>query len=434
MVLELWPDQRDRAVRLAKKPGAVRIESDGTRADVASFSQPDLKHTVARAGTAWLCDCDFFVATGIQCAHAVAVRYVLTVEAAPVTMSQKVERADGSVFYRQNWRAYDAAQTGEVYLFDALLADLCSTIPEPLYPGNGRPPAPLREQAFCAVQKVYSQLSCRRAKSLFDRAAERGELSHAPSYPVASRFLNRPDATTILTDLIHQSAAPLAALEHSFAVDSTGFRTTGFGPYCQDKHGEKKKHQFVKAHAICGVKTNIVTSIRVTQSHGKGSADTVNLPALVEATAQNFTVHEVSADKAYSGKANLWHIHHAGATPLIPFREGQAGVNHGGRSSAYQNAAGFPGSAKMWRKAHHYFEAHRDEFDARYHKRSNVEATFGAIKKKFGDAVKSKNEVAQRNEVLAKVLAHNLTVLIKASHVLGIDLGAIGTAPASPSQ
>lgn len=93
------------------------------------------------------------------------------------------------------------------------------------------------------------------------------------------------------------------------------------------------------------------------------------------------------------------------------------------------NAPGLPGSAKLWRKAALYFEAHREEFDAAYHKRSNVEATFGAIKRKFGDVLKSRNEVAQCNEALCKVLAYNLTVLIKAAYSLGIDLGHLKQNP-----
>ncbi len=39
------------------------------------------------------------------------------------------------------------------------------------------------------------------------------------------------------------------------------------------------------------------------------------------------------------------------------------------------------------------------EFFEHYHKRSNVETTFMAIKTKFGDTLKSKNEVAQVNEL-----------------------------------
>ena len=52
------------------------------------------------------------------------------------------------------------------------------------------------------------------------------------------------------------------------------------------------------------------------------------------------------------------------------------------------------------------------DFLERYHKRSNVETTFSMIKRKFGDSLRSKSDVAMTNEVLAKVLCHNLAVLI----------------------
>lgn len=47
-----------------------------------------------------------------------------------------------------------------------------------------------------------------------------------------------------------------------------------------------------------------------------------------------------------------------------------------------------------------------------YYKRSNVESTFGAIKQKFGENLKSKKPVSQKNELLCKILAYNITVLI----------------------
>jgi hypothetical protein len=56
-----------------------------------------------------------------------------------------------------------------------------------------------------------------------------------------------------------------------------------------------------------------------------------------------------------------------------------------------------------------------------YHKRSNVETTFSMIKAKFGDALLSKSDTGQMNEVLAKVLAHNICVVIGAIHGLGIE-------------
>jgi len=54
-----------------------------------------------------------------------------------------------------------------------------------------------------------------------------------------------------------------------------------------------------------------------------------------------------------------------------------------------------------------------------YHKRSNAESTFAAIKKKFGENIKSKNRVAQENEMLCKIIAYNITVLIH--EMIGLD-------------
>jgi transposase len=68
-----------------------------------------------------------------------------------------------------------------------------------------------------------------------------------------------------------------------------------------------------------------------------------------------------------------------------------------------------------------HFLMRQEDFLAHYHKRSNVEATFSAIKRKFGGAVRSKRFTAQTNEVLCKILCHNLSMLVHAMHELGIE-------------
>lgn len=42
------------------------------------------------------------------------------------------------------------------------------------------------------------------------------------------------------------------------------------------------------------------------------------------------------------------------------------------------------------------------------------------IKAKFGEKLKSKKWAAQRNELLCKLIAHNIVVLIHEMHELGI--------------
>jgi hypothetical protein len=52
---------------------------------------------------------------------------------------------------------------------------------------------------------------------------------------------------------------------------------------------------------------------------------------------------------------------------------------------------------------------------------SNVESTNAAIKRKFGETLKSKNQIAQVNELLAKIIAYNLTVIIHEMYENGIS-------------
>ena len=152
---------------------------------------------------------------------------------------------------------------------------------------------------------------------------------------------------------------------------------------------------------MCGVKTNVVTAIEI---HGRDANDCPILPPLLETTAQNFTVREVAADKGYSSRENHDAIAKHNATPYIAFKENTTG----GVGGLFE---------KMW----HYFQFNREQFLAHYHQRSNIESTVMMIKTKFGDSLRSKTDPAGRNEVLAKVLCHNICCVIQATYELGIQ-------------
>jgi hypothetical protein len=72
-------------------------------------------------------------------------------------------------------------------------------------------------------------------------------------------------------------------------------------------------------------------------------------------------------------------------------------------------------------KMFHYFNYRREDFLAHYHQRSNVESTVMMVKTKFGDGLKSKTDVAARNEVLRKLVCHDICCVISAMYELGIQ-------------
>lgn len=68
---------------------------------------------------------------------------------------------------------------------------------------------------------------------------------------------------------------------------------------------------------MCEVRTDAVTAVEMTDWRG---ADYKQLPSLVSTMARDFTLREISADKAYSGSTNLAAMDAEGAVPFIPFR------------------------------------------------------------------------------------------------------------------
>ena len=70
---------------------------------------------------------------------------------------------------------------------------------------------------------------------------------------------------------------------------------------------------------------------------------------------------------------------------------------------------------------YHYYQFRREDFLKHYHKRSNVESLFSAVKRKFDDSVRSRNQTAMVNECLCKFLCNNLCCVILSQIELGID-------------
>lgn len=303
--------------------------------------------------------------------------------------------------YSQDWRAYNAAQTREKEMVAVLLRDLCNAIDSPVQ-RRGRPRIPLSDAVFSAVMKVYGTTSGRRAMTDIREFEERGFVSRAPSYNSIFDYLDNPILTPLLQAMIEESAKPLRTVETEFAVDSSGFSTSVFRRWFDHKYGRMQSSaEYVKAHVMVGVKTNIVTSVEVTPFY---TNDYPLLPRLLETSLANFNVAKVSADKGYSGRSNVEAITTAGALPLVAFKS---------------NAK--PGAPGPWRESFEFFREHQEEFYAQYHKRSNVETTFSMIKAKFGGYVRSKTPTAQANEVLCKVLAHNLCCLVQSFFELGVE-------------
>jgi transposase len=320
--------------------------------------------------------------------------------------------ADGSVtetltlkrktYAQPCWRSYNASQTYEREYVERLLTALCAGIPQPARkPGPGRKPLPIADVVFAVVLKVFLSMSNRRAQSDLRESATRGHVSTVGRFNAISEFLANPTSTPVLTSLVEESAAPLAAIENGqYAIDSTGFSTVTYDRWFDQKHGKlRAAHPWVKLHIMCGTATHAITSARVTSE-----GDCPQLPALFERTRAHHDVREVSADKAYSSVENHNVLETFGVEAFIPFKV---------------NAVVNP-KAPVWSRHLVEFQLHQERFLSHYHRRSNVETVFAMMKARFGASVASRLPIAQVNEVLAMCVAHNLCCLVKAIFTAGL--------------
>jgi transposase len=306
--------------------------------------------------------------------------------------------------YPQNWPAYNEAQKQEKLLFLDILGELCSFVPVEKQ-NTGRPRALLPDMVFSCVLKVYELLSSRRVNSDLDIARRMGYLSRTPHYNTVLKYFSDPRLVPILTNLIQLSALPLKDLETTFAVDASGLSSAFYSRWLDYRfNGDKRIREWLKIHLICGTGSHIVTHVVITD--GK-RADSPQFPELVKETAKFFEIKEVCADKGYLSRENMQTVWDLGGIPYIPFKSSSTGKSRG---------------SKAWRKMYLWFQLHREKFMDRYHQRSNAESTFSMLKRKFENNLMLRKEVGQINEALAKVLCHNICVLIEQLHESGLKI------------
>jgi transposase len=308
-------------------------------------------------------------------------------------------------YSQPSWAAYNAAQCEQKHRVQILLKALCEGIQQPRRkPGTaGRPRVLLADAVYAAAMKTFVGMSGRRATTDIRECKAKGLIDSTPHYNSVFRYMERPDMLPLLKTLVEESAAPLKALETNFAVDGTGFATQTYVRWFDHKHGKDRRvQQWVHAHAMVGVITNAITALEVSRNNEINESRMFQ--PLVTATAKRFDIAEISADKEYLARKHATFVDDMGATLYVPFK-----TNSNGKGP------------EAWRKLWHMFSYHREDFLTHYHRRSNVESTFSALKRMFGSNLRSRLPAAQFNEVALKALVFNLSQLVHVMHDFGIE-------------
>ncbi|MFH2024070.1 MAG: IS5 family transposase [Candidatus Micrarchaeota archaeon] len=311
--------------------------------------------------------------------------------------------------YSQDWEAYNKAKTREKYLFIRLVSELIQEIyPEEIKQKRvGSPNLSFNEMLFAVLIREYCGYASRKTVSELRMARDMKLITTVPHFNSISNFLKNKELYKDLQKMIIISALPLSKVETHIATDSSGFNVSPYEQWMRHKWGSKKgkSRGWIKAHIAIGAKTQIICAVEVTNNH---VGDSPMFTPLFQTYSKYFECKELSADKAYSSKANIQMSVDEGITPFIPFRD-------------TANPYGFR-TPSSWISMYQYFKRRESEFMRHYHQRSKVETAFSMIKKRLGSRIRSKYLVSQKNELLCRFIVHNITVLIQEMFELGIEI------------
>jgi len=264
-------------------------------------------------------------------------------------------------------RTSKVIRTSRQSTFEYLLRYLCDNLEQPLQ-SSGRPKLPLSDVIYASVLKVYVNKSGRRASSDISGSKL---LRTIPHHNTISRYLGLSELTPILDKLIALAASPLMPMESKFNHSVSSFSTTTYLPK-PSAYGAKPPQRWIICSALVGATTNLISLIETTSAYVGSPTEVPDLlPKVLAPTAHK-------TDAALSTLA-------------------------------------------MWRRL--CSELHQGS--SKLNLKPNRESAFSVIKGKFGGSVKSKEEIAQVNEILCKVVAHNLGVLATQVRNLGINPGLL---------
>ena len=155
-------------------------------------------------------------------------------------------------------------------------------------------------------------------------------------------------------------------------------------------------------HISIGTESNVVVALDVRTKKG---GDNVIFRSHVKRVDKHFDVDEWSGDKAYLSRENCNAVDEIGAEPWFKIKSNTTARSRG--SSA-------------WKHMVNMSKEHPEIVDPKYHKRSNVESTNSAKKRKFGNSVRCKLPTAQKNEESFSWVAYNFSLVPRAIYEFGV--------------
>ena len=172
------------------------------------------------------------------------------------------------------------------------------------------------------------------------------------------------------------------------AIDGTGFSLNHRSRYFCTIAGERK--EFLQFNACAELKNKLITAVKIRRKRRHENAD-VN--CLMRKSAKQLKINYFLADKAYDSEKNHELAEKYGARLIVPLRKnGEIPVRKTFGFHRKQLRRGFPKEI--------------------YKNRVIIEGVFSALKRRYGELVYAKKFISEKNELLCRVLAYDLGIIV----------------------
>ncbi len=298
--------------------------------------------------------------------------------------------------YPRNFPIIYAAARNEKLMFLRILKDVVDYLNIPQrHSGNGRPSAVLKDILKCLCIQSYCGLSHWRIESELKIARELRIIDNIYRKSALCKYLNKEEISYWLQKIYQTIVIPIATIETIAAVDATGMSVQyGRKRWIEIRDDHQLHKDYKKLHILSGTKSNAIYFAEITDGNVHESP---RLKYLLDGIKDKFSFQRLVADPGYLSKRNTDLISQNGMQPIILPKRNVRSVNRGSDGS--------------WGKMIWFFKNNPELFLMYYHARSNVESTFSMLKRKFGYELRSKSSIGQSNEILAKIVCLNASIL-----------------------
>ncbi len=267
---------------------------------------------------------------------------------------------------------------------------------------NGRPRLYLGDVIKALSILSYHSWSYRRCNSDLELLKEREFLDYIPKRSTLNKYMNENSFKEILQELIEYSAQSFIDYESIFMSDSSWFynRTPLFGMKMKKSKIRNMKvashSKTTKLHVTIARESKIITCARASI----GSVHDYNFfLEMIKATMKNgFKIKTLLADSAYNAKEAYSFCEDNNIDAYLDFKSNHV-IQRSKSKLRKDKLILYRTNNKIWHEAYRF--------------RVLIEAVFSAIKRKNRYILRSRNHLAQQNEVLLKALCYNLNIISK---------------------